>query len=671
MKRTTFTPAIAAVLTGLILQTSCAVSVRRNVRILERDGLGAQLFLPADGKGDNNYYADTYNYMTEDSVSSDTLTIVGPEGERVHFMKGVIDSSGTIHATEELRGVVVTARFKNIPERNGMVRIAFDVRIPGSMINPRWQVRLKPEAVIMDDTVDLEEVHVTGREYRERQIRGYELYNRFLASIVTDSSELVHTGLLETFIERNIPLLAGLKDDSSAVAPELVKGLYGISFRTAREHYLKRLAIIRNNRRHERLPDKFARYVKDPYIQEGVRIDSVVTGEGDGITYCYSQNLRTRPGLRKIDLNIGGSIFYEGALRYILPVSEPLTFYVSSFATLAENQEKYVTRVIEREVKSNTSAALDFRSGEYGLDEDYNGNRDEIQNIKARIDELIENRVFDIDSLVITAACSPEGSYALNTSLAGRRGREIAGYFRRYVQEYNRRADSAEHAELGLVLNLGVPESGESYGLPERVTEFDFIVKYIPENWERLIELICLDSIIKDKSGILEICRSDSPPDRKETLLSSHSEYPYIRSALYPALREVQFDFHLHRRGMVKDTIHTTEPDTVYYAGLQAIRDRDFRKAVQYLSPYKDINSAVAFLAMDYNASAMKVLEKLPVSGKRDYLMAIIHSRNGNERRAVECLVNSISQDPSMAFRGNLDPEISRLIEKYNILSAL
>ena len=53
----TFIPVLAAV---TLLHTSCAVSVQRNVRILERDGLSAQLFLPADGKEDDFNYMDTY-----------------------------------------------------------------------------------------------------------------------------------------------------------------------------------------------------------------------------------------------------------------------------------------------------------------------------------------------------------------------------------------------------------------------------------------------------------------------------------------------------------------------------------------------------------------------------------------------------------------------------------
>lgn len=78
-------------------------------------------------------------------------------------------------------------------------------------------------------------------------------------------------------------------------------------------------------------------------------------------------------------------------------------------------------------MESNTTAALDFRPGEYVLDESYNDNLSEIQHIKSSIDGLIENREFDIDSLVITATCSPEGSYALNRSLAGNGEKRLRG----------------------------------------------------------------------------------------------------------------------------------------------------------------------------------------------------------------------------------------------------
>lgn len=631
-----------------IMLASCAISVRKDIRTLHRDSLCAQLLLPdASGISEKTGLHDTGRFLIEDSVPPDTLTILDPEGNRMFFMKATADSSGTLHATEELRGIVVSARFKNIPERNGAVRLTFDVLVPERMLNPHWQVRLRPIAVLLGDTVGMEEIHITGKEYRERQLRGYELYNRFLSGIITDSSELVYSGLLEIFIERNIPQLAELKNDSSLVNPDLVRGLYGISFRTAREHYFRRLLIHRNNRRQERLPDMFGRYVRDPFIEEGIRIDSVITDSCGDIVYCYSQSFKTRAGLRKIDLILEGQIFHDGEARYRIPASEPLTFYVSSFSTLAESKEKYITRVIRRRVTENTAATLDFRPGEYVLDKNYSSNMSGIRHIKSVIDGIIQDRTFVMDSLVITASCSPEGGYELNSRLARQRGDGIAGFLKDYV------------------MDLSAGAVTDSSTTPGR-----FIVKHIPENWNRLAELILLDSLIIDKTGLVGICRLESP-DTKENILSRHAEYPYIKENLYPALREVKFDFYLHRRGMVKDTIVTTEPDTVYYAGLQAIRDRDYRKAIQYLGHYRDLNSAIAFLALDYNASAMQILESLPPSGKRDYLLAVAHSRCGNERMAVEYFSSSTKLDPSMTFRGNLDPEISRLIDKYNILPFL
>ena len=70
---------------------------------------------------------------------------------------------------------------------------------------------------------------------------------------------------------------------------------------------------------------------------------------------------------------------------------------------------------------------------------------------------------------------------------------------------------------------------------------------------------------------------------------------------------------------------------------------------------------------MDYNNSALSVLEKLPKSAKRDYLLAIVWKRLGNEQKGVEYFLHAVSQDYSMRHRGNLDPEISALVRKYDI----
>ena len=614
---------ILCCLTGITLLSSCSTVVRMNINDLRKQNAGVSLFLPTQTPRES----DTYKYIVS-KPDTDTLTMTGNDGRKYYLMRGTMDSTGTANLSEPLNEVVITAKFKNIAERNGSVRMAFDIHVPSTMLNPQWQVRLTPKAVLYEDTVSLEVLLLTGKQYKERQMRGYELYNRFLAGIITDTSLLMHTGLLETFIQRNIPRIAALRNDTALVDTDSIRGLYGISLEEAREHFRKTLAIQRNNIKKSQTDEKYRRFVKDPVITYGFRLDTLIGDNTEDFRYTYHQALGTRPGLRQIDVCLTGGIYYQGEKLYSIPPSEPVTFYVSSFATMTEDIQRYVTKVIERRVELNTRAAINFMAGRSDIDTGYMDNHAELQYIQSTISGLLSSGEYLADSLIITASCSPEGSYRFNSQLARKRAESIAGFI-----------------------------DGKDFRLIER---------HIPENWERLYDLIRKDSTVNDLTGILDIC-AETSHDKREHLLSAHPEYPYIKEHLYPVLREVEFQFCLHRKDMVKDTIHTTEPDTVYSAGVQAIKDRDYSKAVRLLGSYRDINSALAFLAMDYNASAMNILEDLPVSGKRDYLLAVAHSRNGNEKKAVEYFLSAVNQERSLRFRGNLDPEISRLIGKYDI----
>ena len=85
------------------------------------------------------------------------------------------------------------------------------------------------------------------------------------------------------------------------------------------------------------------------------------------------------------------------------------------------------------------------------------------------------------------------------------------------------------------------------------------------------------------------------------------------------------------------------------------------------LRPYNDYNTAIAYLCMDYNASAMQILESIERTAQVNYMLAVLYSRRGDEEKAVECYVRSCSQDPTYVHRGNLDPEISVLIRRYGL----
>ena len=149
--------------------------------------------------------------------------------------------------------------------------------------------------------------------------------------------------------------------------------------------------------------------------------------------------------------------------------------------------------------------------------------------------------------------------------------------------------------------------------------------------------------------------------------MKGDSYYKFVSDSLYPQLRVVDFAFHLHRKGMIKDTVHTTELDEVYMRGVQYLKDMDYDEAVRILGPYQDYNAAVAYMGAERNASAKLVLESLERNPQVNYLLAILYSRLSDERKAVQCYLDACRADHSYVYRGNLDPEISQLIRLYGL----
>jgi len=108
------------------------------------------------------------------------------------------------------------------------------------------------------------------------------------------------------------------------------------------------------------------------------------------------------------------------------------------------------------------------------------------------------------------------------------------------------------------------------------------------------------------------------------------------------------------------------DEDSLYQKGLDLIRNREYKEALKYLSPYSDYNTAVAYVSLYYNASAKAILEKLPETPKSLYLSAIINSRTNNYKEATTLYNKACELDPSLVHRGNLDPEIYSLLSHNN-----
>ena len=369
-----------------------------------------------------------------------------------------------------------------------------------------------------------------------------------------------------------------------------------------------------------------------------------------------------QPKLRKVDVVLTGDIFEQDKRLYEIPETEPLTYYISSLSAFVDSTPRYKKKIISRRVQANTACYIDFEQGSAEIIEDLSHNREEMGRIKGNLGNLIENLEFDLDSIVVTASCSPEGTVAFNTRLSQKRSESVSRYFSEFIKAYR---DSLREENMIHVYFDGMSEDEIS---GQAGNDVKFISRNNPENWRMLDVLVEQSEVLTDNEKLIyKDIREIENPDLREESLSWQDFYPHLREVLYPRLRTVKFDFHLHRKGMVKDTIQTTVLDEEYMAGVQAIRDRDYETAIQLLRPYQDYNAAVAFTAMDYNASALQILEALPETDQVNYLLAVIYSRQARDKDAVEQYLRACRQTPAYWHRGNLDPEISELIKRYNL----
>ncbi|MDO5321846.1 MAG: hypothetical protein Q4F39_05625 [Bacteroidia bacterium] len=625
-------PAVALAL----VCAGCAQS-RKLAEIRGRE-LGVDLQLPAKNtppKLDSTRRAPVH----------DTIRITGLDGREMLIMKAIRDDeTGDMVATEELDAAYVVARFRNVAERHGKIDLEFQVIVPQELHDSHWQLRFHPEMYVLGDSLRLDDVVITGTEYRRAQLQGLRQYERYASRIVTDSMEFVDRRSLGIFLARNTR-------DSEC---------------EAEYHYTNHLAKYLNGLRMSRRPEMWRKYVKVPIVTEGIRLDTVMKDiNGKCFIYNYVQTINTRPKLRKVDVTLSGAIFESDRRLYTIPVSEPLSFYVSSLNAFADGTERYKTQIVHRAVSANASAEIAFRAGRAEIEESLSDNRREIGFIKSKLRLLANNEEFDLDSIIITSFASPEGSVASNASLTYRRARSASDYFSGYLRQLR---DSMRREE-GFFVSVG---DDLSEGNMRRAAMGPETIRFLSrsggENWPALDALVLADTVLTDseKDEYLLLSQNPDLDARERDILRSRFQ-SRLYSVMYPKLRSVRFDFHLHRKGMVKDTVHTNVLDTTYMDGVQAIRDHDYELALELLAPYQDFNTAVAYLAMDRNRSALSILKDCPKDARVNYMLALVYQRLGEERDAVECYVRSCEQDPSYVYRGNLDPEISELIRKYNI----
>ena len=375
----------------------------------------------------------------------------------------------------------------------------------------------------------------------------------------------------------------------------------------------------------------FNRFVKFPY-PEDARLDSLVEGRST-VTYYYSQAVKTDETSKKMLVTLQGQVLAVDDSAYSLPPSDTLSYVVSSMLTFVDTVPRYRIKVIDKFVTVEDRNYIQFFTGETRVVDTLGDNRRQLDKITSLMRQIVEQQEFYVDTITLTAASSPEGDYRFNDRLSQGRAEALKRYL---VRRYGRSIDMM------------------------------LTVRWVAEDWPELTTRIRTDREIGNRDAILELIAAEKNPDRREQAIRQRflKDYAYIRSMIYPQLRAVNFRYNLRRKGMVKDTIHTTELDTTYARGVALLRKRKYAKALYILNDYNDRNTVVAHLSMDHNERAMELLDAMPKDAVTEYLRAIACSRLGRKEEGRRHFLEACRRDERMEYRGNLDPEIAELLKE-------
>ncbi|WP_346990986.1 hypothetical protein [Alistipes onderdonkii] len=374
----------------------------------------------------------------------------------------------------------------------------------------------------------------------------------------------------------------------------------------------------------------FNRFVKFPY-PEDVRLDSLVESRST-VTYYYSQEVKTDETSKKMLVTLQGQVLAVDDSAYRLPPSDTLSYIVSSMLSFVDTVPRYRIRIVDKYLTVEDRNYIQFFVGDTRVVDTLGDNRRQLDKITGLMRQIVEQQEFYVDTITLTAASSPEGAYAFNDRLSQGRAAALKRYL---VRRYGRSIDTM------------------------------LTVRWVAEDWTELTNRIRTDREIGNRDAILELIAEEKNPDRREQAIRQRfpKDYAYIRSVIYPQLRAVNFRYNLRRKGMVKDTIHTTELDTTYARGVELLQKRKYAKALYILNDYNDRNTVVAHLSLDHNERAMELLAAMPEDAATEYLRAIACSRLGRKEEGRRHFLEACRLDERMEYRGNLDPEIAELLK--------
>ena len=652
------------------------------------------------------------------------------KGKKTTYATTEKDKNGKDQITVELQGVTVVAKSRTVPERFGKVDIDFVVSVPEKLLGKKRQLTLIPRLLKKNEEIPFGDLIISGGRFSKTQLNGYQKYEEYLKTIVPDSAffdKLVNQKAYRRyFVSYDQSEKRKLKKDSltwahydafttktnkryllfnekiyrsriwlnKVLGYELIKDRYELferdtihisrffghryeaiirlfpqfhllrskSDETTPDKYkrfqtrvrrtyhkltpedsisiLKRYYRYKRIARNEKLKAekemKFAELVKFPK-NPNAHLDTVIYRKGK-FEYYYHQEVATDENSKRMQLYLSGHVLNTNRNSYALPTSDTLSYVVSSMLQFMDMTPRFQQKIIERKAITSVKAYITFPVGKSTLIESLGENHKEIEKVQEMTKKLTDTGEFLMDSITLVAGSSPEGNYRANLQLSKSRAESLKRYLRTKLNE---------------------------------IKGIDTLLKarWRGEDWDGLIRLINETTAFYPKSELLKLVDKPDNPDQKEKMLKIQFplQYAVIRKELYPQLRAVDFTFHIHRAGMIKDTIHTTEPDTLYADAIKLMQERKYSKALTILNEYNDWNTAICLMSLGYDENACNLLLKEKLSADREYLLAILTARLNREEDAVKYYRHACEMDDSKRWRGALDPEINQLIKKYDL----
>lgn len=421
--------------------------------------------------------------------------------------------------------------------------------------------------------------------------------------------------------------------------------------------------IARNEARKAQKDEKFRDLVRFPYNPDA-KLDTVIYS-ADKVFFLYSEKIAADENTSRMKVFLKGNVVDHSGNKYKLPTSDTLTYFVSSMTKFVDERPRYIRRVVTRDAEASAQVNFVFPTGKVKLDRRLGDNEQELKRVRELTQALMTDPVYIIDSLTLHSGSSPEGNWKMNEQLSKDRAQSI-----REVVEHDFKT---LYDSLNISMSMMIDDQGnmvsskakeELPNLPKLIK-----VKWVPENWKKLSALIVNDENVQNRNEILALIQSVKNPDEREYQIRRkyRKDYDYIREKLYPEMRSVDFQFSLHRRGMQKDTMYTSELDRVYMQGVELLKKRKYQEALDVLRPYEDMNTAIAYMSLGYDKAALRIMNGQKETAESRYLQAVLEYRLGREKQAVLRYLRACELNQQLKFRGNLDPELSTLIKKYGL----